>query len=89
MSLDELNGSLCLDAYVADGIIPLAPHKSVFDLNEPRAVSKNLSIADTVVSTIASWINYEEPVDPVKLERMSIFADHRVEYSVDRRKTAV
>lgn len=83
---DELNGSLCLDEYIADGITPLAPHKSVFNLTEPRMVSKNLSIADTVVSTIASWINYEEPVDSVKLDRMSVLLDNREENNAYRRK---
>jgi len=70
--LDQLNATLSLDLVTAEQLQNLAPHMSTFDLNEPRRVSKNLSMPKPVVSTIASWMHSEtDPlVDPAKLALM-------------------
>lgn len=67
---DQLNCTLSLDNEVAERLSPLAPHKSVFDLNSPREVSTNLSIPKTVVGTLSQWIHSVEYIDPVKLSKM-------------------
>jgi hypothetical protein len=71
---DQLNGTLSIDNYTADELESLAPHKSVFDLNSPRSVSKNLSIPKPVVSTIANWMHSwrDEAPNPEKLRRMEL-----------------
>lgn len=64
---DQLNATLSLDIATTEQLKALAPHKSVFDLNAPRAVSKNLSIPDTVIATIANWLDSDNQyVDPNK-----------------------
>lgn len=39
---------------------PLAPHKNVLTLTEPRDLSRNISMPKTIVSTIANWANSRE-----------------------------
>lgn len=68
--MDQLNATLCLDEWTTEQLRFLAPHMSVFDLNAPRQVSKNLSMPKPVVATIANYIHREEEVDPVKLSLM-------------------
>lgn len=65
---DQLNGTLDLDLLTAEELKALAPHKSVFGLNKPKAVSKNLSIPKPVVATIANWVHtaHLEEHDPEK-----------------------
>lgn len=74
---DQLNGTLSLDLLTAEELVKLAPHMSTFDLNDPRRVSKNLSMPKPVVSTIANWMhsNHEEDIDPVKAARMQLLPD--------------
>jgi len=68
---DQLNGTLSIDEYTANELKALAPHKSVFDLNAPRKVSKNLSIPKPVVSTIANFMHHPNiSVDITKLPAM-------------------
>lgn len=44
---------------------------SVFGLDQPRAVTRNLSMPKPVVSTIANWMHHPlEAPDPIKLARM-------------------
>lgn len=62
----QLNGTLSLDNYVASELEALAPHKSVFNLDEPRKVSVNLSIPKPVISTIASWLHHNVDYDQSK-----------------------
>lgn len=66
--MDQLNGTLSLDLMTSEELQKLAPHMSTFDLNEPRKVSKNLSMPKPVVSTIAAWMHakFNEGVDPQK-----------------------
>lgn len=65
---DQLNATLSLDIATTEQLRALAPHKSVFDLNAPRVVSKNLSIPDTVNATIANWLGSPiDYIDPDKL----------------------
>lgn len=65
---DQLNGTLSLDLMTSEELQKLAPHMSTFDLNEPRKVSKNLSMPKPVVSTIAAWMHakFNEGIDPQK-----------------------
>ena len=67
---DEINCMLFLDNLVTDEMKHLAPHKSVFDLNEPRQVSGNLAMPKPVVATVSNWLHSLEQTDPVKLVRM-------------------
>lgn len=75
--MDQLNGTLSLDRRTHDELRKLAPHMSTFDLNEPRMVSKNLSLPKPVVATIASWMHDPKApaADPKKLERMAQIPD--------------
>jgi hypothetical protein len=61
----------------AEELRKLAPHQSVFSLDKPRAISKNLSMPNPVVATIASWIHsyHDETPDPEKLRRMEQIPD--------------
>lgn len=74
---DQLNGTLSLDRKTHEALRKLAPHMSTFDLNEPRAVSKNLSMPKPVVATIANWMH--DPAgtqpEPEKLQRMQQIPD--------------
>jgi hypothetical protein len=74
---DQLNGTLSLDIATTEALRKLAPHMSTYDLNEPRKVSKNLSMPKPVVATISSWVHshHEERVDPEKLARMAALPD--------------
>jgi hypothetical protein len=68
---DQLNGTLSIDLMTAEQLRKLAPHMSVFGLDAPRAVSRNLSIPKPVVATMANWVHSPNEVpDPEKLRRM-------------------
>jgi hypothetical protein len=69
-----LNGTLSLDTLTTEELKKLAPHKSTFDLNDPRKVSKNLSMPKTVVATIANWMHHPtgEIPDPTKQQLMAV-----------------
>lgn len=67
---DQLNFTLSIDNYVADGLKTLAPHKSVFDLNTPKKVSSNLNMPKTVIGTIGHFLKTPEIPDPIKLQHM-------------------
>lgn len=74
---DQLNGTLSLDLMTAEELKALAPHKSVFDLNNPRAVSRNLSMPKPVVATIANWLHHPhaEENDLEKEAKMAAIPD--------------
>lgn len=63
-----------MDFVTAQELQNLAPHKSVFGLNTPYEVSKNLSIPKPVINTMQSWMAMDEEPDPVKLEKMKVLA---------------
>jgi hypothetical protein len=69
---DQLNCTLSLDNNITELLRKLAPHMSAYDLNEPRKVSKNLSMPKPVVATISNWYGSDkgEAPDPIKLSRM-------------------
>lgn len=67
---DECNFFLALDEVMAHEMRHLLPHKSVFDLNEPKAVSNGLNMPKPVIASISGWIHDQERVDPVKLKKM-------------------
>lgn len=69
-NLDEINCTVPLDEMLGNELRHLEPHKSVFDLNEPKAVSSNLAMPKPVVASISNWFHSPEAVDPVKLSRM-------------------
>lgn len=70
---DQLNATLSIDGWTAEELSKLAPHKSVFDLNEPRKVSRNLSMPKPVVATIAAAVHSIDAkrIDPHKAEYMA------------------
>lgn len=74
---DQLNCTHAIDNWTADQLQKLAPHMSVFGLDQPRAVSRNLSMPKPVVSTIAAWMHggLDAP-EPDKQSRMlELFGD--------------
>ena len=73
---DQLNGTLAIDLMTAEQLRKLAPHMSVFGLDTPRAVTRNLSIPKPVVATIANWIHWpDNEVEIDKLQRMEAIPD--------------
>lgn len=71
---DELNGMLLMDEYTADRMMGMLPHKSAFDFEAPRQLSKNLSLSKPSVSTYYSWMSSKPlEADPVKLGLMAEF----------------
>lgn len=54
-----MNLTLCLDNETADQAEPLAPHKNLLDIHNPRKLSGIASIPKPVVSTIAHWLHRE------------------------------
>jgi len=74
---DQLNGTMTLDLLTTEALQRLAPHMSTFDLNEPRKVSKNLSMPKPVVASISSWAHSPaaDIADPEKLARMMALPD--------------
>lgn len=71
---DALNAMIQLDMSLLEPLSNLLPHKSAFDFEEPRELSKNLSLSKPSVSSFNSWIQYKHDVDPSKLDRMLEFA---------------
>lgn len=65
-----MNFTLSLDNDVSEKLKSLAPHKGVFDLDGVREVSRNLSMPKPVIATIAGFMDYVEPPDPIKLAKM-------------------
>lgn len=53
---DAMGLVLSLDKTMAGLILPLAPHKSAFDISRYRGLSSNNSIPKPVVATISSWL---------------------------------
>ena len=69
--MDECNFFLALDESMANEMRHLLPHKSVFDLNEPKAVSNGLSMPKPVIASISGWMHNPEKVNQDKLKKMS------------------
>lgn len=57
MKLDALNFTLPLDNELTELLKDLQPHKSCFELDEPKTISGNLSVPKTVVATISNWMH--------------------------------
>jgi hypothetical protein len=74
---DQLNATLSLDFVTASELYKLAPHQSVFDLNAPRTISRNLSMPKTVIATISNWLHWDEPElpDPEVVRRMALIPE--------------
>lgn len=68
--MDEVNVMVLLDNKLAEEMRYLEPHRSVLNLDKPRAISGNLSMPKPVVSSIGGYVSYNEVPDPIKLERM-------------------
>ena len=75
--MDAINFSLAIDNFVAGEYRHLEPHKSVFDLDKPFAVSANLSMPKPVIATVSNFMHdTNDMVDPVKLAKMEhLFID--------------
>lgn len=75
--MDQLNCTLALDMTIEEDLARLAPHQSVFDMNAPRTVSKNLSKPNTAISTISNWMSWDQPeeADPDVLRRMALIPE--------------
>lgn len=59
--MDALNFTLTLSNDLSHELRHLDPHKSAFELDNPRTISGNLSIPKTVVGTISNWLHFDEP----------------------------
>jgi hypothetical protein len=55
-----MNLTLCLDNDTADQAEPLAPHKNILDIHNPRKLSGIAAIPKPVVSTISNWLHSDE-----------------------------
>lgn len=55
MKLDALNLILSIDNWTSNQLRHLAPHKNMYDLNNPRSLSKAASFPKTFSSTLANW----------------------------------
>jgi hypothetical protein len=64
-----MNLILANDNKTAKDIETLAPHKNMFDLNNPRALSNVASIPKPVISTISNWMHYDMSTDTVDLNK--------------------
>jgi len=73
----QMNLILALDNVTSGELETLAPHKNMYDLNEPRTLSKAASLPKTVVSTMSSWLNYEKAPsgDPAKRQFLEMLAN--------------
>jgi hypothetical protein len=74
---DQLNGTLSLDHMTAEELRALAPHKSIFGLDDPYAVSGNASMPKPVVATIANFVHWheEDADDPEKARKMALIPE--------------
>ncbi len=71
---DALNGMIQLDLSLLEPLMNLLPHKSAFDFEAPKELSKNLSLSKPSVSNLNNWMQFDHSVDPEKLRRMIEFA---------------
>lgn len=53
---DALNGTLLLSNRLESSFRALAPHFGVLDLDRPRSMSRNQSLAPPVASTVSQWL---------------------------------
>jgi hypothetical protein len=67
---DECNCMLLLDNTMVGQMKDFAPHKSVLNLDKPKAISGIISMPKPVVSSISSYLDVKDPVDPEKFDRM-------------------
>ncbi len=67
---------LMLDNTMSDQIEALAPHKNIFDPNNPRTLTNAASMPSPVASTISSWIGYARPTvnDRTKIQFLEALA---------------
>lgn len=65
-----MNLTLCLDNVTADQAEPLAPHKNIMDIHNPRKLSGIAAIPKQVVSTVANWLHSQEDT-PMTVEQKS------------------
>lgn len=63
---DQMSGMMSLDKQTEEALEALAPHKSAFDLDKPKELSRNLSMPKPVVATLANFIDAEAENDPDK-----------------------
>jgi hypothetical protein len=75
LKLDQVNCSLSLDTRTVTDQYALAPHKSAFDLEEPRQLSSVMMISKPVVSTIANWLSEEDELTPQQIRQMEAIPD--------------
>lgn len=54
--MDALNGTLLLSNRLESSFRALAPHFGVLDLDRPRSMSRNQSLAPPVASTVSQWL---------------------------------
>lgn len=66
---DQMNLTLCLDNTSAQQCEPLAPHKNILDIHNPREFSGIAGIPKQVVGTIANWLEYKED-EPLTTEQL-------------------
>lgn len=60
---DQMNLTLLNDNASATEALALAPHKNMYDLNEPRTLSRIASIPKPVISTIANWLSHDADIN--------------------------
>lgn len=63
-----------LDLSLLEPLSNLLPHKSAFGFDEPKELSKNLSLSKPSVSNLNNWMQFNDNPDPEKLDLMVEFA---------------
>lgn len=58
---DEMTGMLIIDEHTFMRMELMAPHYSLYDPNEPKAIWDKMNLPDPMVATIANW--YNEPLN--------------------------
>ncbi len=66
-----MNIALLLDSFVSDSFNTLLPHTNMIELNGHRKLNATANIPKPLTSTIGNWIDKNEEIDPVKLQRMT------------------
>ena len=64
-----MNMFMALDNFMAEGFSHLAPHKNMYDLNEPRKLSRIAEFPKPVALTIASWHSADDITPDEESER--------------------
>jgi hypothetical protein len=75
--MDEMNGTLLVDDYMAERFEAMAPYKSTMSTSTPRTISGNLSKTKPWISTVANFLEAAPtlPINPIVKARMDLIPE--------------